>query len=407
MRFCKELTISKIFIVASLIRQVCCTNKVNIQKDERFNFTQLAEKYFGACEQYDVVTEDGYILTIFRLDGRGNNSISERNPILLWHGIFDSADIFILRGLNSTGISLAKAGYDVWFGNVRGNKYSRRHKSLDPDKDVMKFWDFSFHEFGYYDLPATIDFILEKTGKRKLSAIGHSQGNMMYYILGSTRSEYNEKVQVLIALGPIAFLNHIRGLLSTLAPLWPVISGLLPLVSAQELFKDKSAANELIKFICTLEPLGSSLCKDGAVMSAIGNDSEELETEFFDVMLGHYPAGTSKKVLDHFYQFLERKTFSQYDYGAIQNFLKYGSMNPPDYPLSKVSLPVLILTALNDNLSTVEDAYLLKRELPNVAYFHVMDRKEFNHIDYVVAKNIDVYLNPLLKSLLKKYADLE
>jgi len=38
----------------------------------------------------------------------------------------------------------ARAGYDVWLGNNRGNKYSRRHININPDKDFKKFFDFSF-----------------------------------------------------------------------------------------------------------------------------------------------------------------------------------------------------------------------------------------------------------------------
>lgn len=62
----------------------------------------------------------------------------------------------------------------VWIGNARGNTYSRRHITLDP-KDP-KFWDFSWHEIGVYDIPATIDYVLANTNQTKLSYVGHSQG---------------------------------------------------------------------------------------------------------------------------------------------------------------------------------------------------------------------------------------
>jgi hypothetical protein len=44
----------------------------------------------------------------------------------------------------SPAFILAKAGYDVWLANLRGNKYSKRHAEyLATSED---FWDFGWEE---------------------------------------------------------------------------------------------------------------------------------------------------------------------------------------------------------------------------------------------------------------------
>jgi len=50
---------------------------------------------------------------------------------------------------------LAKAGYDVWLGNSRGNKYSQQHTNYKVmNKKHNIFWQFTWQEMGEYDAPA-------------------------------------------------------------------------------------------------------------------------------------------------------------------------------------------------------------------------------------------------------------
>lgn len=93
-------------------------------------------------------------------------------------------------------------------GNARGNTYSKSHVSKSPtDKE---FWNFSWHEIGIYDLPAIIDYALKTTKQEKLFYVGHSQGTTAYYVLMSTRPEYNDKVRLMVSLAPVAFMSNLK-----------------------------------------------------------------------------------------------------------------------------------------------------------------------------------------------------
>lgn len=59
---------------------------------------------------------------------------------------------------------------------------------------------------GYFDLATTIDFVLAKTGKEKLSLIGYSMGSLLSYVLLSHKPDYNKKINLNISAGAIAFI---------------------------------------------------------------------------------------------------------------------------------------------------------------------------------------------------------
>lgn len=97
-----------------------------------------------------------------------------RNVVFLQHGFLDSAHTWINNLANeSLGFILADAGFDVWLGNSRGSTYSQRHARLNSSDN--KFWAFSWDEMAMYDLPASIDFIINETKVDKVFYVGHSQ----------------------------------------------------------------------------------------------------------------------------------------------------------------------------------------------------------------------------------------
>jgi pimeloyl-ACP methyl ester carboxylesterase len=146
---------------------------------------------------------------MFRM--RAPTTKSGAKVVFFQHGLFNSAMQWIMHSKDKApAFKLASQGYDVWFGNNRGNSYSRKHESLDPmkKKDMAKYFDYSFVELGDYDLPAQIDKVLYETGEDKLTYVGHSQGtSQMFYALAMNEDEMKDKINLFVACSPVMRLG--------------------------------------------------------------------------------------------------------------------------------------------------------------------------------------------------------
>lgn len=118
---------------------------------------------------------------------------------------------------------LADAGYDVWLPNSRGNTYSRRHSTKNPDDSFSGFWTFSWFEMGIYDHAAVIDYILKETGNEKLFFVGHSQGTTSLMVLLSERPEFNEKIHAASLMAPSGYMSNVNWALRLLTLSRPIL----------------------------------------------------------------------------------------------------------------------------------------------------------------------------------------
>lgn len=68
------------------------------------------------------------------------------------------------------------------------SKFTHLNGIINP-----KYWDFSFDEQAKYDLPETIDYILDVTEYEHVSIVGHSAGAALALMMLSTKTEYAKK----------------------------------------------------------------------------------------------------------------------------------------------------------------------------------------------------------------------
>ncbi|XP_072947559.1 lipase 1-like [Epargyreus clarus] len=360
----------------------------DIYEDARLDVPELVRKYNYPLEEHFVTTEDGYILGMHRIPhGRDANNRPDPNKsiVFVMHGLFSSSADFVLMGPGTAlGYILAEQGYDVWMGNARGNYYSRRHTRFNPDAILnTRFWEFSWDEIGNIDLPAMIDYALEYTGKKRLHYIGHSQGTTVFFVMGSLRPDYNEKIISMHAMGPVAYMAHNRHIIfNALAPYSTDLSRLANLVGIGEFLPNNNLMTWAGQTLCRDEVVFQAVCSN--VMFVMGGwNREQHNTTMLPVKLGHTPAGASVRQLAHYGQGIDGKRFRRFDYGTIRNLRVYGRRNPPAYDLSKVTAPVFLHYSENDPFAHINDVTRLFRELgAPIGKFRVTNRR-FSHIDFM------------------------
>ncbi|GBP63056.1 Lipase 3 [Eumeta japonica] len=314
------------------------------------------------CETHSVMSQ-GYVLNLHRIPHSKNKRIVSSKTVLLQHGLFASSADWILNGPGK-GLAyvLADAGYDVWMANVRGNRYSREHTKYA--KDTKSYWNFSWHDIALHDQPAIIEYIINtKDSNAKITYIGHSMGTTILFAMLSLRPEYNDILHAGFALAPVVLMSDIRSPLKDLAPMAGDMAYVDILLGNYE-FVPKSSSLGQLSASCDIDRMDSLVCKN-LLFYLCGYDEPQFNMTLLPAIVAHLGAGTSWKTVVHFSQEIVAKKFQQYDYGYPQNMYTYGSPQPPEYDLSRVTLPITLFWAKNDLLSSESDVMELRRRLPN------------------------------------------
>lgn len=373
--------------------------------DAKRTFEEICTENGFQFEIHEVTTEDGYELNVFRIPGlvgEGQSNVT-KPPVLFQHGILDSAYCWIINYADvAPAFVAARAGYDVWLGNSRGNTYSRANVSLDPDKNEKKFWDFSWFDMGTYDLPAVIDSIQAKTGGQKVAYIGHSQGTTQMFsaLSEDTAGYFNDKVPIFVALGPVSKISHTQaGIFQFAADFYDLLADTCDLLGIHELLGANWFTSGVSQLFCTNIPVFCELIAELFV-----NKHPELDdNDRFAVYMGHEPNGTSVKSILHYAQNLREDRFQVYADDYEDWFNRHEKRTTDLIPLENINtVPVAIFTGIEDILADLTDAEWTRDQIgDNVVHYEEIHA---GHLTFMVGKDM-TYFNRVM-DLLYEYHPL-
>jgi len=353
------------------------------------------------AEEHYATTPDGYVLGLHRIpttpvnDGADEVNNIHSRPVFILHGFMHSSEAFIRqRAADSLPLVLNNAGYDVWLGNNRGNKYSHKHISKKPKSD--EYWNFSMDDMARYDLPTMIDYILAQTGAPSLTLVGFSQGTAQGFAYLSTT--LSSKVNLFITLAPVmvprGFANPVVDSLARARPDFIfLLFGKRQLLPSTLFWRNNLPRAAFVKLI------------DLSLKFLFGWDTACLSEKEKPLLYSHIYAHASVKTVVHWFQIIQTRKFQMFDDYKSSNVSSYGSEAYPGYVLPSyqtkhIKTPIACFCGGKDTLPNNSE---LIASLPKDQTVLVRMVDKYEHLDFMWGNDVAETVYPDILALLAKY----
>jgi len=371
------------------------------------DFVDLCALFGYYAEEHVVQTGDGYLLGLHRLAWRkgeeeekvnnGKNSI-RKNVVYLHHGLLMNSEVWVCLTDEQRCLpfKLVERGYDVWFGNNRGNKYSK--KSVHHSPTDIPFWDFSMDEFAFHDIPDSISYILETTSAPSLSYIGFSQGTAQAFATLAVHPRLNDQVNVFIALAPaMSPAGLSNGIVDALVKASPQVLFLL--------FGRRSILSSATMWQSILYPPIFVRAIDMGLSFLFGWHARNISPSQKLAAYPHLYSFTSTKSVVHWFQIIRTKSFQMYD-DDVQPVVSLGSVSKytkvAKFPTRNIKTPIVLVFGGSDSLV---DINVMLKELPS--HTVATEIPHYEHLDFLWAREVDTLVFPHVFDALESFCDAE
>lgn len=361
---------------------------------EAKDFAELCWIFGYVHEEHVVTTEDGYMLTLHRIlpkSVEGSAKDATRPTIYLQHGLLTSSELFVCvtDANRCLPFVLTEHGYDVWLGNNRGNKYSQNH--IGKKAKSSNFWDFSIDDFARYDIPNSIDFILDHTKAEKLSYIGFSQGTAQAFAALSLHPELNDKIGVFVALAPIMRPpGYATPILDYLIKHFPS--------TLFHVFGRKSMLSSVVYWQSVLPTAILGKVIDISLIFLFNYHSRNITKVQKVAGYAHIYCYSSVKAVVHWSQIMRNSAFHMYEedrrasspvaHASLERFQRF--------PTDQIKTSMVLIYGDQD---TLIDISTLMEQLPDNVSVHKLEGYE--HLDILWGKDVHLDVIPTVLEALK------
>lgn len=356
-------------------------------------FVEMCQLFGYEAEEHIVKTTDGYLLGIHRIGGpKGSNWRMDppelpRPVVYLHHGLLMNSEVWVANVDPSKCLPfiLADLGYDVWLGNNRGNKYSKKHISKHPSSSV--FWNFSLDDFALYDIPDTIEYILYIVSQKNLVYIGFSQGSAQAFASLSVNPALNKKVSLFIALAPAMSPpglrnNFVDALVHASPSLLYLMFGRRAVLKSTTLWQSimypplfVQTLDTFLKFLFNWKGDNISYAQKLAAYT-------------------HLYSYTSVKSVVHWFQILKSGRFQMFDDegGRHKVFVKNKRFyRVASFPTQNIVTPIVLIYGKNDTLVDIDT---MVSELPKGTT--AIGVEGYEHLDMIWGSDVDTLIFPFI-----------
>ncbi|EEH33059.1 lysosomal acid lipase/cholesteryl ester hydrolase [Paracoccidioides lutzii Pb01] len=367
------------------------------------DFLELCALWGYEAEEHIVQTGDGYLLGLHRLPRKRGEPFFKVNAgegtpykpvVYLHHGLLMNSEVWVCLTNEERCLPfrLVEQGYDVWLGNNRGNKYSKKCISQAPASTA--FWNFSMDQFAFHDIPDSIEYILSVTSQKSLSYIGFSQGTAQAFATLSIHPTLNQKINLFIALAPaMSPAGLSNGVVDALMKASPDVLFLA--------FGRRSILSSTPMWQTILYPPIFVRIIDLSLLFLFNWTGININSEQKLAAYPHLYSFTSTKSVVHWFQIIRNKSFQMYDDDA-GTFININNKNryykPAKFPTKNIKTPIVLVYGCQDSLVDID---VMLDELPS--HTVATPIRHYEHLDFLWAKDVADQVFPHIFDALESY----